>query len=113
MAEKIVVLLNSDAIGRGDDKLGRILMRSFIKNLHDAKTKPDMIFFVNNGVKLTTEGSELLEDLNILARNGTKLLSCSTCLDFFHLKDKLQAGEATNMSTIIAELTEAGKVIAP
>jgi hypothetical protein len=60
---------------------------------------------------LTTEGSELLEVLEKLVNRGVEMFSCGVCLDFFERKEKLKAGEVTNMFSIAETLLGAGSVI--
>jgi selenium metabolism protein YedF len=108
---RAVVLVTSDVIGQGDELLGRLLMRSFIKTLKEAEPRPARILFLNAGVRLTTAGSELIDDLRVLERHGVELLSCGTCLDFFHLLDALQVGVKTNMQEIVNSLVGADRVI--
>ena len=107
----LVVFIESDSIGRGSEELGKILMRSFLHTLAEAEYKPAKIILVNGGVKLTCEGSEVPEDLRQLSRQGTEILSCGTCLDFFGLKNKLQVGRISNMYEILSSLAQAGKVL--
>jgi selenium metabolism protein YedF len=102
--EKIAVLVGRSTLGDGDAELGRILMRSFIKTLDELSPQPDFIIFLNGGVYLTTEGSDLLDDLGRLEASGTAVLSCGTCLDFFKLKAGLKVGRATNMFEIASIL---------
>ena len=106
-----VVFIESDSIGRGSEELGRILMRSFLHILAEAEFKAAKIILVNSGVKLTCEGSEVLEDLRHLSGQGTEVLSCGTCLDYFGLKTKLQVGRISNMYEILSSLAQAGKVL--
>lgn len=108
-----VVLVTSDRLGDGPEELGRLLMKNFIITLLDLTELPDRIFFLNSGVFLTTEGSELLEALERLGNRGVEVLSCGVCLDFFQRKDLLRAGSVTNMFTIVESLTQAGSVIRP
>jgi selenium metabolism protein YedF len=108
---KMVVFIESDSIGRGSEELGKILMRSFLHTLAEAEYKPAKLILVNGGVKLTCEGSEVLEDLTGLSRQGVEILSCGTCLDFFGLKSKLQVGRISNMYEILSSLAQAGKVL--
>jgi len=108
-----VVLVASDRLGDGPEELGRLLMKNFIITLLDLAELPDRIFFLNSGVFLTTEGSELLEALEKLGNRGVEVLSCGVCLDFFQRKDKLRAGSVTNMFTIAESLVQAGSVIRP
>ena len=106
-----VVFIESDSIGRGSDELGRILMRSFLHTLAEAEFKAAKIILVNSGVKLACEGSEVLEDLRHLFGQGTEVLSCGTCLDYFGLKSKLLVGRISNMYEILSSLAQAGKLL--
>lgn len=107
----LVVFIESDSIGRGSEELGRILMRSFLHTLAEAEYKPAKIILVNSGVKLTCEGSEVIEDMRHLSRQGSEILSCGTCLDYFGFKTKLQVGRISNMYEILSSLAQAGKVL--
>ena len=81
-----VILVGSDRLGDGPDELGRLLMKNFIITLLDVEKVPDRILFLNTGVFLTTEGSEVLEALESLGNRGVEVLSCGVCLDFFNRK---------------------------
>lgn len=105
-----VILFSNDKMGQGDDKLGEALMKSFMFALSESNL-PSAMLFVNGGVKLTTEGSDVIDTIKELESKGVEVLSCGTCLDFYELKDKLQVGGITNMYTIIEHLQKAGKVI--
>lgn len=107
----IAILIGSDTFGRGDDKLGTALMKSYLYALSESSKRPATIMFVNAGVKLTTEGSEVLESLKALESNGVEILSCGTCLDFYGLKEKLVIGSITNMYTIVDKLNNASNSI--
>jgi selenium metabolism protein YedF len=72
---------------------------------------PKTLIFVNGGVKLTTEGSNVIESLKSLEAEGTEILSCGTCLDFYNLKDKLLVGEISNMYTIIEKMNSGNNTI--
>jgi selenium metabolism protein YedF len=106
-----VLLITRDTLGDGSDDLGRLLMKNFIITLLDLETVPDRMIFLNGGVHLTTEGSEVLEVLEKLGNSGTEILSCGICLDFFGKKDKLRAGSATNMFTTVESVLNAGLAI--
>lgn len=110
-AGPIVVFFPADTIGRGDDELGRILMRSIIYSFTEVEPKPETIIFMNSGVKLAVEGSEVLEDLEKLRNSGVDLLVCGTCLDYYDLKDQLAIGEVSNAYTISEALLGAGNVV--
>ena len=69
------------------------------------------LVFVNNGVKLTIDGSEVLDNLKEYEEEGLKILVCGTCLNHFKLLEKKQVGETTNMLDIITAMQLADKVI--
>jgi len=112
-APVVAVFVSSDLFGSGDDELGRILMRAFIKTIKDLEPLPSKVIFANAGVRLTTEGSSLLEDLQHLESSGIQIISCGTCLDYFHLIDKLKVGVASNMYEIAQSLVDADRVVRP
>jgi selenium metabolism protein YedF len=111
--EKIVVYISRQEMGTGNDELGMILMRAFLKTLQEFQPPPWRMVFLNSGVKLTTTGSPVLGVLAELENAGVEILSCGTCLDYFQLKTELKAGKVTNMYEIIASLASAERVIAP
>lgn len=112
-AQKVVVYINSHVMGFGEEALGRILMKSFLKTLLDLQPIPSKLIFINSGVRLTTEGSEVLESLRILSDKGVEIMSCGTCLDFYGLKEKLKVGVISNMFDIAQSLLEADRLIRP
>jgi len=108
-----VVFIGSDLLGRGDAELGRVLMRGFLKTLKEIEPLPAELIFANHGVRLTTEGSDLLDDLAELADRGVEILSCGTCLDFLGLEDSLRVGRVSNMYEIASALMRASSVVKP
>ncbi len=108
----LVVLFAADSMGRGPEELGGILVRSFLHTLTEVEPRPDVLVFVNSGVRLVVEGSPALEDLQSLAERGVQLLACGTCLGYLELKDKVAVGSVSNMYTIAETLLRAGKVVA-
>jgi len=106
-----VVLVKSNVLGQGDDKLGSVLMKSFMYTLTQIEGEVKTLIFLNSGVLLTTAGSELIEHIKHLESNGVEVLSCGTCLDFYGLSDKLEVGTVGNMYSIAEEMLHSSKVI--
>ena len=109
--ETFVIGVGTNVMGHGDEKLGAILIKSFMYTVSQTAPLPKTIVFFNGGVKLTCEGSEVLEDIKNMADNGVNIISCGTCLDFYGLKEKLQVGEISNMYTIYETLEKADRNI--
>jgi selenium metabolism protein YedF len=111
--KRLVAFIDGETLGRGNDQLGRILMRSFVITLKELKPLPWRMIFINGGAKLVSEGSELITYLTELEDLGVEIISCGTCLDFFSLKEKLRVGRASNMYEILSTLAESTSILKP
>lgn len=109
--EGTVILVKSQYMGTGSEELGKVLMKSFFFTLTQMSNPAETIIFMNSGVVLTTQGSEILEHLLALEQAGVEILACGTCLDFYQLKDQLLVGKVSNMYTILEKISSAPKVI--
>ncbi len=109
--KKIMVMVANDRMGHGDDELGEKLMLSFLKTLKEMGDELWRLVFVNNGVKLTIEGSDVLPVIQELEEEGIHILVCGTCLTHFDLLNQKQVGETTNMLDIVTAMQLADKVI--
>jgi selenium metabolism protein YedF len=107
----LVVAVSSNNMGRGDDDLGQVLIRSYLHTLTEVEPRPDTLIFFNSGVKLATEGSQSLDDLAVLEKQGVQILLCGTCLGHFNLKDRVAVGEISNMYAISETMLRATKVV--
>lgn len=108
-----VVQVVGTAMGTGDDELGGLLLRSFLKTQLQLERRPDAVLFYNAGVRLCCEGSVLLDDLRALEATGVEVIACGTCLNYFDLADRLAVGRVTDMLEIATRLAEAGSVVRP
>lgn len=111
--EKYVVYLNDSNMGQGDERLGRVLMKAFLKTLPELDALPEAIIFVNSAVFLATADSAELKTIRSLADSGCNILVCGTCLDFYDLKEKLAVGQVSNMFEIVTLLSDSYKVVTP
>ena len=109
--ENIVVVIDSDEMGKGDEELGRILVKGFIYSLTEMETLPKTVILYNKGVLLATVNENTIEDLKKLESMGVEVISCGTCANYYHVQDKLQVGSLTNMYTIVDRQFKATKLI--
>jgi len=109
--KKIMVLVTSVHMGHGDDGLGDMLMFNFLKTLKEMGPDLWRVTFVNSGVSFTAEGSEAVPILQELAGEGVQITACGACLAYFHLLDKIQVGEITNMLEIVTGMQLADSVV--
>jgi len=95
---KKTLIIGSEGLGKGDDKLGALLMANFLRLLAESPEKPAKIGFWNTGVKLCCQGSAVLAHLSKLAEQGVEIVACTTCLEYFNLEDQLKVGKPTTMA---------------
>lgn len=96
-----VILINSDAMGAPDEKLGRILSGNFLRLLGERETLPEYIILLNGGLRLATRGSDTLEHLQYLEQRGVKIVICRTCVDYFDIESEIAVGQIDGMVRII------------
>ena len=82
----LVVAVDAEAMGRGSDEQGKLLMKSFLFAVGQLPRLPRTMLFYNGGAKLTVEDSASLEDLKGLEAQGVEILTCGTCLNFYGLR---------------------------
>lgn len=107
----LTIAIGSDKLGVGEEKLGDILMNSFIYTVKETTPWPRTIVLFNSGVKLTCKGSKVLEDLKWMNDEGVEILVCGTCLDYYNIKDNIQVGEIANMYTIYEKMRNSNNTI--
>jgi selenium metabolism protein YedF len=109
--KKIMIMVATNCMGHGDDELGAKLMVNFLNTLKEMGPALWRLVLVNNGVKMTIEGSDVLPILKDLEGDGVHILVCGTCLTYFNLLDKKKVGETTNMLDIVTAMQLADSVI--
>ena len=105
------VFVGRDIIGSGDRELGANLMRMFFYTLAEGDALPESVLFMNDGVKLPTLDDQVAAHVQTLTDRGVEVLVCGTCLSFYGLTDRLQAGTVSNMFDIVSRMQAAAKVI--
>lgn len=108
-----VIAVDTATMGRGNDELGKVLMKGFLFAVTQLDVLPKTMLFYNGGATLTTEGSDSLDDLKSLEAQGVTIKTCGTCLNYYGLTEKLQVGEVTNMYDIVETMEKASKVVKP
>jgi len=111
MADETVVAIHAETMGRGDDGLGAKLLGNYLRTLATVDPRPGAIVFYNAAVKVLEPQSPHLEALRALDAAGVDLLACVTCLEFFHLTDRLAVGAVSNMREIVQRTMAAAKVV--
>jgi selenium metabolism protein YedF len=95
------LVIQSEAVGHGDEKLGRQLTAILLNTLAANERRPETIVLLNAGVKLACEGSEVVDAFRDLEEKGVRVLACSTCLSYFNLNHALRVGRSTDAYEIV------------
>lgn len=105
------ILVTRNGMGEAEPALQQKLITTYFKLLAENNIHPAVICFYTEGVKLTVAGSPVLDSLKALEAKGTRLVLCSTCLDYYGLADQVQVGIVGGMTDIIEAQRLAGKVV--
>ena len=110
--EPYAVFVGKDYVGDGDETLGKSLMKMALYTLSESGNPPAHLLFMNSGVKLVAGGEQaIIDSVSSLIAQGTEVLVCGTCLDFYGLKERLAVGEVSNMYDILGRMQESSKTI--
>ena len=107
----LIIVVPADTMGRGNDALGGVLMRAYIKTIKSLTPLPGKIFFYNTGVRITATDSDLIAPLSELAGLGVEIYSCGTCLKHYDLESSLHVGRRGTTNHIVEGLQDFGKVV--
>ena len=106
-----VIVITRDGMGSGEPELQRALLGKYLGLLLAGGLAPRALCFYTDGVHLVCEGSPVLEPLRALEQRGCSLLACTTCLEFYRLKDQVRVGTPCGMPDILNAQIQAEKVI--
>ncbi|RMG04995.1 MAG: sulfurtransferase-like selenium metabolism protein YedF [Nitrospirae bacterium] len=106
----LLMVIGTDTLGK-DEALGGILMKGFLETMKVTGELPDMIFFLNAGVKLTTTNEETVTVLKEMESKGVEIFSCGTCLKHYGLEDSLRVGYRGTTNHIVEGMQEFKKVV--
>jgi len=106
-----VVLATNNGMGHADETLQQTLIAKYFELLLQNDSLPDAVCFYTEGVKLVCEGSPVIGQLTAIEEKGTRLIVCSTCLNYYELSNKVKIGIVGGMGDIIEAQAKADKVI--
>lgn len=110
VTDKDMVIFTRFGLGDAPPDLQQKLAGVFVSIL-DKESAPGVIAFYGEGVKLTCDGSPVLDALRSLAGKKVTLIICQTCLDYFGLRQAVRVGVIGSMADIVAAMGQATKII--
>jgi selenium metabolism protein YedF len=113
VSEDLLLVIESSVLGEGEPDLGETLLKAFLTVLLDSGDLPARIICMNSGVFLTTRSSPVLDILKSYENQGSEILSCGTCLDYYGRRDQLEVGAPTNMADTVQALKSFKRVLRP
>jgi selenium metabolism protein YedF len=111
ISSSTIIQVTRDGMGQAEKPLQLKLINAYFDLLVANDKLPECICFYADGVKLTVEGSPVLEVLKTLEEKGVRLSSCETCLNYYNLMDKVKVGQIGNTLGLIETQWKAEKVI--
>ena len=111
-ATATVLFITSDILGSDEyQELGSYLIKTFLDTVGGLTSRPETMIFMNSGVKLVTNDSPVLEELQQLENLGVNILACGRCLTSLQLTEQLAVGQISNMFAIVEIIFQADKVV--
>lgn len=111
MKKSTVIVITRNGMGQAEPDLAHKLVKTFLNLLDLDDRLPGAICFYTEGVRLTVDGSPVLEELKSLEEKGVTLMVCTTCLNHYGLLGELAVGTAGGMKEIVDLQDAADKVI--
>ncbi len=105
------LFFSADQVGRGDETLGKLLVKGLLYTVSELQRPPKTLVFMNSGVRLAAEREETIALLKTIQAKGVEILVCGTCLDYYHLKEKLGAGRVSNLYEITERFLASADVV--
>jgi len=90
---KDAVIVSQQGMGTGDEELGTLLLRRYLRQDLEQRDRAARYVFYNGGVKAALLDEEVNGLLKQLEQRGSMVLLCGTCLDHFGLTEKLNVGK--------------------
>ena len=107
----MAILLTGNTLGRGDDRLGEVLIKSFLGTVARMETPPTTLALMNGGVKLALFDSSTCDHLKDLEKRGTNILVSGACTNHYGITESIGAGVISNMYEIMETLSRATKIL--
>ncbi len=109
--KSIGILILSDTLGKPNDGLGEVLMKSFLGVLLEEDEPPVVLALMNEGVLLALPENSACDTLKDLEKKGTTILVCGTCTNHFGVTEKVTVGTISNMFQITEAIMEVDKAL--
>jgi sulfur relay (sulfurtransferase) complex TusBCD TusD component (DsrE family) len=106
-----VILLPNDGMGNANRELRHKLIRTYLTLLLEHDQLPEVFCLYTEGVRLAVTGSPVLDLFKQIEDKGTRVILCSTCLNYLGLTSQVQVGIIGGMTDIIEAQLRADKVI--
>ena len=107
----VTLMVTNNGMGQAAPELSQKLLTTYLQLLDLEDRLPTTICFYTEGIQLVLADSPVLEELQILARRGVRLVVCGTCVNYFGVKDRVAVGEIGSMKDILAAQGNSAKVI--
>jgi selenium metabolism protein YedF len=109
--KELLVLITTNKLGSGNEKLGERLMESYFEALIEEDKLPTKLVFLNEGIKLLIQDSNVIQSIKLLNEMGTRIYVSKMCIDEYQAGDLLKIGDIIEMGDIVGFMNSADDVI--
>ena len=93
IAMRNAVIISQNGMGTGDDRLGLLLLRRYLRNDLEKDDRAGRYVFYNGGVRAALLDEESRGCLMELEKRGSMVLLCGTCIEHYGLTGRLDFGK--------------------
>ena len=111
MNKSTVIVITRNGMGQAEPELAHKLVKIYLNMLDLDDRLPRAICFYTEGVRLSVDGSPVLEELMSLQEKGVELIVCTTCLNHYGILGESAVGTVAGMKEIVDLQDAAEKVI--
>ncbi len=109
--KNLVLVFTSDAIGVGNELLGKKLMLHLLQSVVNGSHKPRAIILLNGAVRMASGRNDTIGRLTVLEEQGSKIMVCVSSAEEYGIIDNINVGFVASMDEIVESLMTALKVI--
>jgi intracellular sulfur oxidation DsrE/DsrF family protein len=108
MSKSIAVVISRNGVEEDDGAQ----LHELLDMLSGKDNPPVQLLFHTEAVSLVTDSSPFVERLRELEARGVHLLTCSTCLSYMGLRDRVAVGKVCGIERMTETMESADTVVA-
>jgi intracellular sulfur oxidation DsrE/DsrF family protein len=108
MSKSVAVVISRNGVEEDDG----LQLHELLEMLSRTENPPVQLLFHTEAVSLVTKDSPIVGKLRELEKRGVHMLTCSTCLSYMGLRDRVAVGKVCGIERMTEAMESADTVVA-